>query len=74
MKHTIKRFLAAAILLCAFGAAAWSQARITVSGVVSDEKNEPLVGVAVMIQGTTTGTVTNLDGTYSFSVPSNSIL
>ena len=41
----------------------------TVSGIVSDENDEPLVGVTVMIKGTTIGTATDLDGKYSLTIP-----
>lgn len=45
-------------------------AQQTVSGrVTSQEDGEPLPGVSVVIQGTTTGTVTDLDGLYSIEVP-----
>lgn len=39
-----------------------------ITGVVSD-MNEPLIGVAVSIQNTTTGTITDIDGRYSIDVP-----
>lgn len=37
----------------------------TVSGTVTDESDQPLPGVTVIVKGTTTGTVTNADGDYS---------
>lgn len=40
---------------------------ITVTGVVTDEKNLPLPGVSVTVKGTTIGTVTNKDGAYSLA-------
>ncbi|GHT34389.1 SusC/RagA family TonB-linked outer membrane protein [Bacteroidia bacterium] len=47
-----------------------SFAQYNVSGVIIDaDDNQPLVGVAVVIQGTTTGTETDLDGKYSLEVP-----
>lgn len=36
-----------------------------ITGVVRDNNNEPLVGVTVVIEGTTTGTVTDVNGRYS---------
>lgn len=42
----------------------------TLKGTVKDAGGAPLVGAMVMIQGTTTGTVTDLDGNYSITVPS----
>ncbi|MFV0267699.1 MAG: SusC/RagA family TonB-linked outer membrane protein, partial [Draconibacterium sp.] len=41
---------------------------------VVDEGGEPLPGVSVVVQGTTTGTVTNVDGRYSLAVPSGATL
>lgn len=40
-----------------------------VSGVVVDEKNEPVIGVSVQIPGTNLGTITDVDGAFSISVP-----
>ncbi|MCO6487582.1 MAG: TonB-dependent receptor [Phaeodactylibacter sp.] len=46
----------------------WSQR--TVSGTVLDaETNEPLIGANVLVEGTTTGTVTDLDGLFTLEVP-----
>jgi TonB-linked SusC/RagA family outer membrane protein len=42
-----------------------------VSGTVTDETGEPVIGASVIAKGTTTGTVTDLDGKFSFSVPGN---
>ena len=41
----------------------------TISGTVSDSDGETLIGVNILIKGTTSGTVTDFDGTYSLSVP-----
>jgi len=41
-----------------------------VSGLVTDTTGEPLPGVNVVVQGTTTGTATNLDGEYELTIPS----
>ena len=48
---------------------------ISVSGKVSDTRGEPLIGVTVQIQGTSIGTVTDIDGNYTLiNVPSNATL
>ncbi len=50
-------------------------ARLTVSGLVTDEANEPLIGVSVRVLGTNNGTTTNIDGQYTLSnVSSNATL
>ncbi len=42
-----------------------SSAQVNVSGRVTDERNEPLPGVSVKVKGTSSGTVTAVDGQYS---------
>lgn len=51
--------------------AAQAMAQRTVSGKVTDDKGAPLQNVSVMARGTTTGTITKADGTYSLTVPAN---
>lgn len=40
--------------------------------VVEDETGEPLPGVSIVIKGTTTGTVSDRDGTFALNTPENS--
>ncbi len=47
---------------------AWAQER-TVTGKVTSEKEGPLPGVNIVIEGTFQGTATSADGTYSIVVP-----
>ncbi|WP_201448270.1 SusC/RagA family TonB-linked outer membrane protein [Flavobacterium seoulense] len=44
---------------------------IKVSGKVTDENNQPIPGVSVLVKGTQIGTQTDFDGKYSIKVPSN---
>ena len=53
---------------------ALSAQNISVSGTVHDSNNEPLPGVNVVQTGTTNGTITDLDGKYTISVPSDATL
>lgn len=46
----------------------------TLSGVVTDVNNEPLIGVNVIEKGTTNGTVTNYDGEFEFEATANSTI
>ena len=58
-------------LFCSFSFAIMAQTK-TISGVVtSAEDKESLIGVSVMIKGTSTGTVTDINGKYTISVPNN---
>ena len=51
------------------------QTRATVTGVVTDDKNQPLPGVSINVKGTSLGTTTNAEGRYTLNVPSaNDIL
>ena len=40
-----------------------------VTGKVTDENGDPVPGVSVTIKGTTTGTITDINGKYSLSIP-----
>lgn len=45
-----------------------------VTGRVLDANNEPVIGAAIMVQGTTTGTTTDIDGNFSLEAPKGSTL
>lgn len=45
-----------------------------VKGVVKDASGEPLMGVNVLVKGTTLGTVTDMDGKFSLQAPAGSTL
>lgn len=49
------------LLSCTAGIVAQS---MTIKGTVTDEKGGTLIGVSILVEGTTTGTITDLDGTY----------
>ncbi|RYE28216.1 MAG: hypothetical protein EOP42_17490, partial [Sphingobacteriaceae bacterium] len=42
---------------------------ITITGQVKDDQGQPLPGASVLIEGTTTGTVTDPNGNYKITVP-----
>ncbi|MEP7322040.1 MAG: SusC/RagA family TonB-linked outer membrane protein [Saprospiraceae bacterium] len=47
-------------------------AQKTITGTVKDNStNEPLIGATVLVDGTTIGTATDIDGKYTLSVPSS---
>lgn len=45
-----------------------------ISGVVLDATGLPIIGANVIVKGTTTGSITNLDGAFSLEVPQGSVL
>ncbi|MDR1918269.1 MAG: TonB-dependent receptor plug domain-containing protein, partial [Tannerellaceae bacterium] len=59
------------LLLCFMASIGLVTAQTTrVTGIVtSAEDNEPVIGASVIVKGTTTGTITAFDGTFSFDVP-----
>ena len=48
--------------------------KVTVSGKVLDDQGAPVIGAGVMVEGTTTGVATDLNGNYTITVPSNASL
>ncbi len=46
-------------------------AQYPVSGTVTDPTGEPLIGVSILVVGTTTGTVTDFDGRFSLDIPTD---
>ncbi|MCI1648700.1 MAG: TonB-dependent receptor [Bacteroides sp.] len=70
-KHLIHFLLVAT--LSVFASAAWAQT--TVKGQLIDaESGEPLVGASVMVEGTSQGSITDLDGYFKQKVASNATL
>jgi TonB-linked SusC/RagA family outer membrane protein len=66
-----KLFSFALCLLVSIGTAF---AQGSVSGRVTDESGQPLAGASVVVEGTTVGTNTDLDGKYTLNVPQNGVL
>lgn len=46
----------------------------TITGIVTDESGEPIIGANVVEKGTTNGTVTDINGNFTLSVSDNSVL
>jgi TonB-linked SusC/RagA family outer membrane protein len=63
-------FLMLMLCLSVFG----QGAKIKVSGVVSDNTGETLIGASVAEKGTTNAVMTGMDGDYALTVPSNAVL
>ncbi len=45
-----------------------------VTGVITDLKGEPIIGASVVAKGTTTATISDIDGTFSLDVSNNPVL
>jgi len=61
------------LLLCLFLGIGLVSAQTTLvrGTIISAEDNEPIIGASILVKGTTIGTVTNIDGTFTLNVPSS---
>lgn len=50
------------------------QSRLTVTGQIVDNTNEPLIGVSISVKGTSDGTITDVNGNYTLQVESGKTL
>lgn len=50
------------------------QSDITVKGIVKDTKGEALIGVNIKVKGSSTGTITDLDGNFSIQVKKGAVI
>lgn len=70
MKRLLK-FLTGFILVLVCGSAS---AQNEISGVISDESGEPVIGASVVIKGTSSGTITDLDGNFKLQADNGQTL
>ena len=59
------------VLMCLFlaSAAVALVGQRTITGKVTDDKGEALIGASILVSGTSAGAVTDLDGTFTLDVP-----
>jgi TonB-dependent starch-binding outer membrane protein SusC len=65
-----KKLFLVSTLLVAMSALVQAQVK-TVTGVVKDASGEAIIAASVAVKGTTTGTVTNINGEFTIEVPAN---
>lgn len=66
-----KYFLSGAMILYVFAFLIFTGSSLqaqTITGTVLDDNNEPLIGVNVIVVGTTTGSITDAEGNYAIDV------
>jgi len=76
LKHHVQKLISRLVtglvlplLLCAVSSTAYGQT--TISGTVTSDEGDPLIGVTIRAkEDLTTGTITDIDGKYSLTVPS----
>lgn len=71
LKSQVKFLLYAAFLTLFTCASALAQERKVTGTVTSADDNSPMPGVNVVVQGKTTGTITDASGNFSITVPGN---
>jgi len=71
LKNQVKPLLSSAFLIFVFCATSLAQERTVTGTVTSAADNSPLPGVYVLIKGSTTGTITDMNGNYSVVAPSS---
>ena len=63
------------LIMAVLTASSWSLAQNRqISGVVTDNDGQPISGATVLIEGTSVGTTTNINGEFSISAPANGTL
>ena len=73
MKSFLTKWSFSLLLLVGMASAAISQK--TISGVITDATNgEPLIGANVLVKGTDTGTITDIDGSFSLQASEGDVL
>ncbi len=80
MKHKrnnvfrINRLSKVLLLLCFLGTAMITQAQTAIEGIVRDVNQEPLVGVSIIVKGTTAGSITDNDGKFTINAAAGATL
>lgn len=70
----VKRLAMSALFLLAGMPFLLAQSQIKVSGKVTDDQKESMIGVSVFEKGTTNGVITDLDGNYMLSVKEGAVI
>ncbi|MDR1543622.1 MAG: TonB-dependent receptor [Prevotellaceae bacterium] len=68
MKNTLKKATLLLFVVC-FAAGVSAQDKKTINGKVIDQTNEAVIGATVVVDGTSEGTITDVEGNYELSVP-----
>ncbi len=74
MRKTLLMKMTTLALSLLVGWSAAAQQRVTISGVVVDDQNEPMIAAGVVQKGTTNGTITDLDGSFTLTVPAGAVI
>ena len=67
-------FFLMVLILALITTAVSAQSTSGYRGTVKDAGGEPLIGVSVLVKGTTSGVITNIDGEYSIHAKQGDVL
>lgn len=70
--HIVRRWCLVFLLMCTTAVAAQAQETKTFKGVIEDASGNPVVGATIVVPGTTTGTMSDVNGNFSLNVPAGS--
>ena len=70
----MKSLVATFVLLC-LQVVLLAQSNVTIKGTVKDQQtNEAIIGCSIALKNATTGTVSDVDGSYTITVPTDAVL
>ncbi len=72
MKKILQKASLTLSLALGLSLSVWGQNKI--SGTILDTNGEPAIGVSVILDGTSTGVVTDMDGKFTITAPSDGVL
>ncbi|MEA5128222.1 MAG: TonB-dependent receptor [Proteiniphilum sp.] len=72
MKVFLMTILSGTLMI--LSASAQTGATINVRGTVTDIAGEPIIGANILVQGTSSGTITDYDGNYTLQAPADGVL
>lgn len=71
--NQFRAMMLAVVLVITTLGGAWAQT-LKVTGMVTDENKEPIIGCSIVVKGTARGTMSGVDGTYSIEAPKGGTL
>jgi len=64
----LSKMILACMLMLIASVASFAQS-VKVTGTVTDEKGEPIIGASIFVKGTSTGTITDVEGNFTVNAP-----
>ncbi|KAA6301014.1 MAG: TonB-dependent receptor SusC [Candidatus Ordinivivax streblomastigis] len=65
---TLRKLLLLALCICSCTLSLFAQRNVTVTGILTDENSETMPGVSILVQGSTRGVITDVDGSFKIDV------